>query len=263
MNGIKIFRDAYNDHLDKRYSRRRGEVDEYYEYRRTARRPNNAFVRAMFALDSTLYPFLGVSAYLYIIVSIAYLATAEAPISPDSISSLASAFITYYSVRYITFYAAFYDVSMVDILRSQQTWFSYNVCHVMGVFDALNPGGRMGWVANTGERNRRHWMEWVNISICGLVSSMILFRLIAFLYTGGCRPWVHFGAIGFGAYVLFNMYPMASISINERLSSASDEEREHKAISMPTPLLISIGTILSVAFLALWAKTPCGLKSEV
>ncbi len=31
-----------------------GEMDEYYEYRRTARRPNNAFVRDMFAIDSTL-----------------------------------------------------------------------------------------------------------------------------------------------------------------------------------------------------------------
>lgn len=262
MNGMYIIKQLWEGEKDKRYARRRGEIDEYYEYRRTARRPNNAFVRAMFALDATLYPFLGVSAYLYIIVSISYLGTAQAPIAPESIATLAGAFIVYYSVRYITFYAAFAGVSSVDVLRSQQTWFSYNVCHVMGVIDALNSSGRMGWVANTGERNRRHWMEWVNIAICGLLMAMITYRLVAFLLEGGCSPWNTLGAVGFGAYILFNMYPMASISLNERLSSASDEEKEHKTLSFPVPLCISIGTIIGVGYLATWAQTPCGILSN-
>lgn len=263
MNGMKILRDLHREKgSSSHYVRRRGEIDEYYEYRRTARRPNNAFVRLMFGLDSTLYPFLGVSAYLYMMVSIAYLGTAKAPIRPDSIANLAAAFILYYSVRYITFYAAFSGVSSTDVLRSQQTWFSYNVCHVMGVVDALNMKGRMGWVANTGERNRRNWMEWVNIGLCALMMSMILFRLIAFLFLdGGCAPWNTIGAVFFGSYILFNLYPMASISLNERLSSASDEEKEHKPLNMPVPLIISVGTIIGVAFLAKWAKTPCGVLS--
>lgn len=262
MNGMKIIKELWSDEQKKLSARRRGEIDEYYEYRRTARRPNNAFVRGMFALDATLYPFLGVSAYLYIIVSIAYLITAEAPIAPHRISDLASAFMMYYTVRYITFYAAYTGVSPVDVLRSQQTWFSYNICHVMGVIDALNVNGRMGWVANTGERNRRNWMEWVNIGICGFIGLMIVYRLIAFLVTGGCSPWNTFGALFFASYILFNMWPMASISLNERFSSASDEEKEHKPLSVPVPILISIGTILGVGFLATWAKTPCGLLSE-
>ncbi|PXF48502.1 Cellulose synthase catalytic subunit A [UDP-forming] [Gracilariopsis chorda] len=261
MNGMKIIKEMWNGDRDKRFSRRRGEIDEYYEYRRTARRPNNAFVRAMFALDSTLYPFLGVSAYLYIITSVAYLATAQAPIAPQNIGELAAAFILYYTIRYIAFYSAFAGVSSTDILRSQQTWFSYNVCHVMGVVDALNVNGRMGWVANTGERNRRYWMEWVNILLCFLLSFMIVFRLVAFLAQGGCAPWDTLGSVSFGSYILMNMYPMASISLNERLSSASDEEKEHKPLSFPVPHLISIGTIIGVGYLATWAKTPCGLRS--
>ena len=32
---------------------------------------------------------------------------------------------------------------MVDALRSQQTWFSYKVCHMMGVVDALNINGML------------------------------------------------------------------------------------------------------------------------
>lgn len=263
MNGMKIIKELWQGDLEKKNTRRRGEIDEYYEYRRTARRPNNALVRIMFALDSTLYPFLGVSAYLYIVVAVAYLATARAPIAPDSIANLAGAFIMYYTVRYVTFYAAFAGVSSVDVLRSQQTWFSYNVCHVMGVIDALNVNGRMGWVANTGERNRRNWMEWVNIGLCIFITGMIIFRLIAFLVSGGCAPWNSFGAVFFGSYVVFNMYPMASISLNERLSSASDEEKEHKPMTVPVPIMISVMTILGVAFLATWAKTPCGLASEV
>lgn len=262
MNGMKIIKELWIDERERRMARRRGEIDEYYEYRRTARRPNNAFVRAMFALDATLYPFLGVSAYLYMVVSVSYLATAEAPIAPESIITLASAFIMYYMVRYITFYAAFTSVSSVDVLRSQQTWFSYNVCHVMGVVDALNVNGRMGWVANTGERNRRNWMEWVNIFLCFLMLFMIVFRFAAFLWIdGGCSPWNTVGSVSFGSYILFNLYPMASISMNERFSSASDEEKEHRTMSVPTPLVISVGTILGVGFLATWATTPCGILS--
>lgn len=274
MNGMKIMKELWHGAEERKRAaralaaasstsaRRRGEIDEYYEYRRSARKPNNAFVRGMFALDSTLYPFLGVSAYLYIIVSIAYLITGEAPIAPDSLVDLASAFMLYYAVRYVTFYAAYAGVSAVDVLRSQQTWFSYNVCHVMGVVDALNVNGRMGWVANTGERNRRSWMEWINIGICGLLVVMIGFRLVAFLVEGGCSPWNTFGAVFFASYILMNMWPMASVSLNERLSSASDEEKEHRTLTVHTPVLISIGTILGVGFLATWAKTDCGLLSE-
>lgn len=264
MNGMKIITDLYNSKDNRnRLLRRGGEMDEYYEYRRTARRPNNWFVRAMFALDSTLYPFLGTSAYLYIITAVAYLATGEAPIAPESIANLAAAFITYYCIRYIAFYAAFAGVNMVDVLRSQQTWFSYNIAHVMGVFEALNTGKQLGWVANTGERNRRHWMEWVNIGLCVLMSAMICFRFIAFLaIDGGCAPWNSIGAIGFGFYILFNLWPMASISINERWSTADDEEKDHQTLSGPTALFVSIGTIVGVGFLASWARTPCGLLSQ-
>ncbi len=56
-------------------------------------------VRARF----DLYPFLGTLAYLYMVVAVGYLATGQAPIEPDSIKNIASAFMTYYSVRYVTF----------------------------------------------------------------------------------------------------------------------------------------------------------------
>lgn len=263
MNGFYMFREWRNGRKQRSAQRKRGEIDEYYEYRRSCRRPNNAFVRFMFALDATLYPFLGVSAYLYVFVALYYLGTGEAPIAPNSIAELAGAFIVYYSLRYIAFYSAFWDVSMVDILRGQQTWFSYNVCHVVGVYDALNSNSRLGWVANTGERNRRSWMEWVNIFVTLIIALLVIFRFVAFLaIDGGCRPWNSIGAIFFGLYILVHLYPMVAISVNERLSSASDTERNHKKLNIPIPLITSIATILGVAFLASWAKSPCGIKSQ-
>lgn len=265
MNGMKIIKDLWSHKKDNRNRllRRGGEMDEYYEYRRTARRPNNSFVRAMFALDVTLYPFLGTSAYLYIIVAVGYLATGEAPIAPKSFANIAGAFMTYYSIRYIAFYTAFAGVNNVDILRSQQTWFSYNVAHVMGVVDALNYNAKLSWVANTGERNRRHWMEWVNIGLAVLMMVMITYRIVAFLaIDGGCSPWNSFGAIFFGAYIVFNLAPMASISLNERLSSAEEGEKDHQALKVPTALMFSIATIVGVGFLATWARTRCGLLSQ-
>ncbi len=57
------------------------------------------------------------------VVAVGYLATVQVPITLASIKNIASAFVKYYSVRYITFYTAFAGVNMVYILRSQQTWF--------------------------------------------------------------------------------------------------------------------------------------------
>ncbi len=109
------------------------------------------------------------------VVAVGYLATGQAPIALELIKNISPAFMTYYSVRYITFYTAFAEMDMVDILRSQQTWFSYNVAHVIGVIDAVNYSARLSWVADTGERNRRHWMEWVNIGLSRLMAAMITY----------------------------------------------------------------------------------------
>jgi len=125
MNGMKIFESAKDEQKRALMARRRGEIDEFYEYRRHGRRPNNSLVRAMFWLDSTLYPVLGVAAFMYMFVAMWYLITAKPPIDPKSIGDLASAFITYYLIRYVAFFAAYSDVPAVDILRGQETWFSY------------------------------------------------------------------------------------------------------------------------------------------
>lgn len=263
MNGMKIFKRAAEEKKNAMAARRRGEIDEFYEYRRHGRRPNNWLVRGMFWLDSTLYPLLGVAAYMYIFVALYYMFSGEAPIAPRSLASLASAFVVYYVVRYIAFYSAFYDVASVDILRSQETWFSYNICHALGMYQAFNISAKMGWVANTGQRARRNWMEWVNIFLVLLVGTGIVFRFVAFLtLDGGCEPWQSLGSILFGVYIFVHMWPMASISLNERINGPpKDDDEMPKQVPIPMPLIYSALTILGVIVLATWAKTPCGLKS--
>lgn len=260
MNGMKIFKTAAEDRKSAIAARRRGEIDEFYEYRRHGRRPNNSFVRAMFWLDSTLYPLLGIAAYMYMFVALYYLFSGEAPIDPRSFADLASAFVLYYVIRYIAFFAAFTDVAYIDILRSQETWFSYNVCHVIGMWDAFM-GQKMSWVANTGQRSRRNWMEWVNVSIVVLLLCGLLARIILFLTAdGGCRPWESLGAFFFGVYITVHMWPMAAISIEERLKGLKDDEMAG-AVELPTPIIYSAITILSVIVLSSWSKTPCAQTS--
>lgn len=61
----------------------------------------------------------------------------------------------------------------------------------MGGYDAFM-GAKMSWVANTGERNRRIWMEWVNIFVVFMMIFGMLYRFIRFLYVeggGGCDAW--------------------------------------------------------------------------
>lgn len=262
MNGMKMFQKSAAEKKNAMVARRRGEIDEFYEYRRHGRRPNNWFVRAMFWLDSTLYPLLGLAAYFYIFVALWYAIAGEAPINPKSFASLAGAFVSYYTIRYIAFYSAFYDVSSIDILRSQETWFSYNICHALGMYQALNQNSKLSWVANTGQRARKTWLEWVNIVLCGLLAFGIVFRLVWFLTKGaGCEPWQTVGAILFASYILVHLWPMASLSLNERLSGPSADEEMPKPLPLPTPLMYSIITILMVVVLANWANTGCGLRS--
>lgn len=256
MNGMKIFQRAAEEKRNSMVARRRGEIDEFYEYRRHGRRPNNSFVRAMFWLDSTLYPFLGIAAYFYIFTSLYYMFSGEPPIDPNSFADLASAFIVYYLIRYIAFYTAFSEVAYIDILRSQETWFSYNVCHVVGMWDALM-GQKMSWVANTGQRSRRNWMEWVNVWLCVLLIVGIIARIVLFLFNEeGCRPWETFGSLMFGAYLAIHMFPMAAISIQERLHGYKEDEIA-KGVSLPLPIIYSAITILGVFVLARWSATPC------
>ena len=345
MNGLRIFKGAAKERKALLSSRGKPtELSEFYAYRRQQRKPHNAFVSTMFWLDSTLYPLLGWGAFGYIFCALYYLATANAPISPTSTASLAGAFVTYYGVRYVAFFSAFWEaVPMIDILRSQQVrwcgggggvggrwvrggrlawplglaglclpdatgsdgsvmrgvltrlstcsvvalpfflsrlsplwrlclvlaptmqcWFSFCFCHTMGVWDALFSGGsKFGWVANTGASNRRSWMEWFNILTVGALVGGIFFRLIAFvLIDDGCAPYENVGAVFFAGYVAWMMAPVARVSLAERLSSASEAEREGKALPVPVPLVAAALTILGVVFLSGWANTRCGLEAK-
>lgn len=260
MNGMKIFETAADEKKRALIARRRGEIDEFYEYRRHGRRPNNGLVRAMFWLDSTLYPLLGVAAFLYIFVALYYLITAYPPIDPRNLRDLASAFITYYMIRYVAFFAAYSDVAPIDILRGQETWFGYNICHVIGMWDALM-GAKMSWVANTGQRSRRVWMEWVNIVIVGLMVLGMIYRMVRFLYFeggGGCDPWQSFGACCFGIYIAGHMWPMAAVSLNERINPSADDDRIGTPYEINTPVLYSAVTIIAVLVLSQWAISKCG-----
>jgi cellulose synthase/poly-beta-1,6-N-acetylglucosamine synthase-like glycosyltransferase len=264
MNGMKIFKRAAEEKKNAMVARRRGEIDEFYEYRRHGRRPNNYVVRGMFWLDSTLYPFLGLSAWGYVAIAVAYCFTGQAPISPKGLAAIAGAFVTYYAIRYAAFYSAFYDVSSVDILRSQETWFSYNICHALGMYQALNQGSKLSWVANTGQRARRTWMEWVNIAIVALLAFSLTYRVIYFLTKGqGFEPWQTVGAMLFASYILLHLWPMVSISLNERYSStkAKDDEMP-RPLAVPTPLIYSSLTILMVVVLSTWEKTHGGQLSS-
>lgn len=261
MNGMKIFQRAAEEKRNAMVARRRGEIDEFYEYRRHGRRPNNSFVRAMFWLDSTLYPFLGIAAYMYIFVALWYLFSGQAPIDPESFVDLASAFVLYYLIRYIAFYSAFTEVAYIDILRSQETWFSYNVCHVIGMWDALM-GQKMSWVANTGQRSRRNWMEWVNVTLVVVLVTGIITRIVLFLYPDdGCRPWETLGALMFGSYLAVHMFPMAAISLSERVYGYKDDEIA-RGVELPLPIIYSSLTILGVLVLARWSATPCAKQSK-
>lgn len=119
----------------------------------------------------------------------------------------------------------------------------------------------MSWVANTGMRNHRNWMEWVNITIVFIMIGCILARVVTFLFRdGGCSPWEMVGPIMFGTYITLHMWPMAAISIQERLSGLKDDEVSGQ-VDLPVPILYSALTIFGVLVLARGSSTPCAAQS--
>lgn len=153
---------------------------------------------------------------------------------------------------------------MVDILRSQQCWFSFCWAHTMGVYDALFSGGsKFGWVANTGASSRRSGMEWFNILAVAALLAGIAWRLVAFIVLDeACSPYENFGAVAFGGYVAYMMAPVARVSLNERLSARPEAEREGQPLPVPLPVLAAALTILGVVFLSGWANARCGLEAR-
>uniref|UniRef100_A0A7S1TAI6 Glycosyltransferase 2-like domain-containing protein n=1 Tax=Compsopogon caeruleus TaxID=31354 RepID=A0A7S1TAI6_9RHOD len=257
QNGIFAFRDL------RRKDPAGNELKEFLSFRRQSRSPHNRFVRLMFWLDSTMYPVLGIGAYMYVFVAMYYLISAQPPISPESVATLAGAFVTYYTIRYLVFFAAYWGVSQTDLLRAMETWFTYVIPHLIGMYEALNPNSKLSWVQNTGEGIRKHWSEWVNIFIAFMLIIGIIFRLIAFLtIDGGCRPWNSFGALFFGGFALVMIWPMTSMSLNERISGAPASVRNNNGVEIPIAPAMAIFTIAGVLFLASWVDAPCGIQSK-
>lgn len=59
------------------------------------------------------------------------------------------------------------------------------------------------------------------------------------------------------------MWPMVSISINERLNPTQGDDLVGEPYSLPTPIIYAFLTIIAVLVLSQWATSRCGKLSSI
>mmetsp|Transcript_20679 Transcript_20679/g.52345 ORF Transcript_20679/g.52345 Transcript_20679/m.52345 type:complete len:685 (-) Transcript_20679:26-2080(-) len=223
-------------------------------------RQTNPFVRMLFYVDSTFYPFVNVSAMLYVWVALVYLVTGQSPINPDNSYDIIYTFLLFYIIKFGMYFLGFRRVPMLDVWRNQQVYWSYSFVQFMsivqGIWERLAGGGG-GWF-NTGAGIRTVWLEWYPITIFILLVAAIIYRfIIFFFFDKGCNAWVMFSAVFYGLFILSNIFPFVSMSIYERVSTKPDAERENRVMTLPMPIFASLFVITFLTTIVVWSELNC------
>jgi hypothetical protein len=131
-----------------------------------------------------------------------------------------------------------------DVWRAQEAWFSYSWVSFLGLVEAIT--GSSGW-GLTGGADRTNNLEWFNLLAILALSLSILVRFILFLVHDS--NLLELGALFFAATIVLHLWPMASMSLYERVvnSQLPEEEIEelHRA-EIPTYLIYAFAVIIGI-----------------
>lgn len=220
------------------------------------------FVQKAFSMDTMLYPVSAITAVGYMFVAALFVWSNQSPIQftgPGSLGYMAFilTFGPYFLVKSFSSLTAYWGkVSADEIWVTQQCWFSYAFGAIVGIFDAMREhltGRGLSWGV-TGEAERRNWLEYFNMTIVFLLVTGIVWRFVWVLfivdpYFRAAQILIAFGGIFFAGTVIFQMWPMVSMSIYERLFNAAfkgDEKQELALIHIPTQFVYIVLLIIVI-----------------
>jgi len=131
-----------------------------------------------------------------------------------------------------------------DVWRAQEAWFSYSWVSFLGLVEAVT--GSSGW-GLTGGADRTNNLEWFNLIAILALAISILVRFILFL--ANQEGLLELGAIFFAGTVLLQMWPMASMSLYERVVNTQlpeDDIEELRRAEIPTYLLYAFAVVIGI-----------------
>jgi len=220
---------------------------------------NYNFARWIFHLDLILYPWSSISPLIYIFVATFMLWTNYSPLEIVGYS-FAYTFIPYQTLRVLATVVANRKVSLSDIYRSQQVWFSYAFPSFVGLIEAFIykfTGEEKNW-GNTGARPISNWLDWFNILSFIIITAGIIKNIILFFIKGGCTPTPLLASV-FAIYIAVQLWPLISIAMATRsLGSVSNLDKyleKHKQLpryKLPTYLLASVVLLIGLIVMSTW-----------
>jgi len=173
-------------------------------------------------------------------------------------------FVPYFLARFFGIYFAYDGVDTHQIWVAQQAWFSYAVCSLSGIIDAIQEAitgkAMKGWTA-TGEGKRVSSIELVNVFILLVLVIAIVVQFVKYVINPGDLNIV--AAIFFSGTIVIQMWPMVSATIYERIYNMHlrpEERLDLQRLEFPNYVIYFFAVILS--FIVSYVFVPPNLDSS-
>uniref|UniRef100_A0AAV1V559 PH domain-containing protein n=1 Tax=Peronospora matthiolae TaxID=2874970 RepID=A0AAV1V559_9STRA len=183
------------------------------------KRKINKFMRWVFFINLTVYPIGSFPAIFFFYVTTYFLYTGQAPIYTSGLRLL-MALVPKIVAQSILSALSNRTVDNDDVLRSQQTWFSYAFVHVMAVFETIYwkfTGKEATW-ANTGALGGNSIMELPNLIVFMVIVFGMLWDSVRFFAGYNTASTTHgtplfFASLYLGGFIANQLWPMVRMSV--------------------------------------------------
>ncbi|CAK4094892.1 unnamed protein product [Aphanomyces euteiches] len=212
----------------------------------------NGFMRWVFFMNLTIYPLGSFPALFFFYITGYFLFSGNAPIYTAGIRLLV-ALVPKIVVQSILTAMMNRTVDNNDVLRSQQTWFSYAYVHVLAVIDAIYwkiTDKEAAW-ANTGALGGNSTMEIPNILVFFAMVVGVIWSIVRFFLGYNNAETTHgtpllFGSIFLGMFTASQLGPMVRMSLQTYFGWS------HKALTDQGNVVGSFSLAIVLSVLCLW-----------
>ncbi|RHY57953.1 hypothetical protein DYB34_000226 [Aphanomyces astaci] len=212
----------------------------------------NGFMRWVFFMNLTIYPIGSFPALFFFYITGYFLFSGNAPIYTAGLRLLV-ALVPKIVVQSVLTAMMNRTVDNNDVLRSQQTWFSYAYVHVLAVIDAIYwkiTDKEAAW-ANTGALGGNSTMELPNILVFFAMVFGVIWSIVRFFVGYNSAETTHgtpllFGSMFLGLFTASQLMPMVRMSLQTYFGWS------HKALTDQGNVVGSFSLAIVLSVLCLW-----------
>ncbi|KAJ0410858.1 hypothetical protein ATCC90586_007894 [Pythium insidiosum] len=218
----------------------------------------NRFMRWVFFMNLTIYPIGSFPAIFFFYITGYFLYSGNAPIYTSGLRLL-MALVPKIVAQSVLSALSNRTVENGDVLRSQQTWFSYAFVHTLAVFEAIYwkiTNKEASW-ANTGALGGNSTMELPNVLVFFSMVFGVIWCVVRFFTGYNNAETTHgtpllFASIFLGTFTASQLGPMVRMSIQTYFGWSHKSLTDHGNIVGN----FSLGIVLVVLCFWVYVETP-------